>query len=92
MVKANELIKLQKERESKKYIIFDKIYDRIEKKICIASSNNYYYTWYIIPEFLVGLPIYSLNDCNKYILDKLKDNGFNVNSYDNKLLLIKWSI
>lgn len=90
MVKADDLIKEQKEREERKKITFDKIYKLVEKKILVASAGDYYYTWYQIPEFLVGLPIYSLDECSKYIRDKLKKNGFESDYYEPNILLIKW--
>ena len=90
MVKAEELIKKQKEKEDKKYITFEKIYKKIEKKISTASSCDYYYTWYQVPEFLIGLPLYSFNECNEYVQIKLKKNGFDIDFYSPNLLLIKW--
>jgi hypothetical protein len=90
MVKAQDLINKQKEREKRKCITYDKIYNLIDKKINIASNCDYYYTWYQIPEFLVGLPIYSINECQSYIQDKLKKNGFDTVFYEPNLLLIKW--
>ena len=90
MVKAEDLIKEQKKREDNKYITFDKIYYRVEKKINISSSSNFYYTWYIIPEFLVGLPMYSFDECKQYIEKKLKKNGFNSEYYKPNILLISW--
>ena len=90
MVKANELIKQQKEREERKKITFEKIYSVIEKKIVLASAGDYYYTWYQIPEFLVGLPMYSVDECQKYIQEKLKTNGFDTEFFLPNILLIKW--
>ena len=54
-VKASDLIKVQQEKEARKTDTYYKIYKLVEKKICIASSSNLYYTWYQIPEFFVGL-------------------------------------
>ena len=90
MVKADELVKQQKERETKKKIIFEKIYIMVEKKINTASACDYYYTWYQVPEFLVGLPLYSLDHCQEYIQVKLKKNGFETEFYSPNILLIKW--
>lgn len=90
MVKANELIKQQKEREERKKITFEKIYSVIEKKIVLASGGDYYYTWYQIPEFLVGLPMYSVDKCQKYVQEKLKANGFDTEFFLPNILLIKW--
>lgn len=90
MVKADELIKQQKEREERKKSTFDKIYVHIEKKIITASAGDYYYTWYQIPEFLVGLPMYSVDECQKYIQKKLQHNGFETEFFEPNLIHIKW--
>ncbi len=90
MVKADELIKQQKEREERKKDTFDKIYVHIEKKIITASAGDYYYTWYQIPEFLVGLPMYSVDECQKYIQKKLQTNGFETEFFEPNLIHIKW--
>ena len=83
MVKANELINSQKERDERKKETFEKIFVHVEKKIITASAGNYYYTWYQIPEFLVGLPMYSIVDCQEYIdkkfISELSD-GANINN------------
>lgn len=90
MVKATDLVKQQKKREERKKITFEKIYSVIEKKIIMASAGDFYYTWYQIPEFLVGLPMYSVDECKNYIQDKLKLNGFVVEFFLPNILLIKW--
>ncbi len=90
MIKAKDLIKQQKNKEEQKKKTYDKIYNIIEKKICIASNANCYHTWYQVPEFLVGLPVYSHKDCKKYLQDKLITNGFQVDLFDPNILFIKW--
>ena len=90
MVKAHELIKIQKEREERKKETFDKIYVHIEKKIITSSNGSYYHTWYQIPEFLVGLPIYSVDECQKYIQIKLHNNGFKTEFFKPNLIHITW--
>lgn len=90
MVKASDLINQQKEREKIKYKTFSKIYKLIDKKITLASSSNYYYVWYEIPEFLIGYPLYNCKECIEIIVNKLKQNGFEIEEFQPTLLLIKW--
>lgn len=90
MVKADELIHQQKEREKVKFVTFDKIYSNIEKKILKASSTNYYYIWSEIPKFLIGYPQYNLNECCEYLIYKLSKNNFIIETYDPNILLISW--
>ena len=90
MVKADKLIKEQKERDDRKKYTFDKIFMKIEKKIVLASSGNFYYTWYQVPEFILGLPLYSLKECKEYIEGKLNKDGFETEFFEPNYLLIKW--
>ena len=89
MIQANELIKKQQERDNRKYITYDKIYNIIEKKIHLASTGDNYYIWYQIPDFLIGLPLYSVKGCTTYIQTKLKQNGFDTDLYNQNILLIR---
>jgi hypothetical protein len=90
MVKADKLIKEQKERDDRKKITFDKVFMKIEKKIVLSSAANYYYTWYSIPEFIMGLPLYSLKECKEYVENKLKNDGFETEFFEPNILLVKW--
>ena len=90
MVKANELIKEQKKREEIKVETFKKGYKSIEKKIILASAGNFYYVWYEVPEFVLGLPTYNLKGCIEYIKKKLEENQFGYDCYKPNILLIKW--
>lgn len=90
MVKADELIKQQKERKKLKKKTFSKILNLVEKRIQMSSNSNNYYTWYEIPELILGLPIYNLNECKKYLIKKLEKNGFKTESYEPNLILITW--
>lgn len=89
MVKAEDLIKLQKDRENIKYITFKKVYKTVEKKIQLASNSNFYYVWYEIPEFIIGSPLYKLDECKKYVMNKIKKDGFEIEEINN-FILIKW--
>ena len=90
MVNAEDLIKEQKKREEKKIITFEKIYKIIEKKIVLASASDFYYVWYEVPEFILGLPTYDLKGCMDFVTKKLKDNNFECDIYIPNILLIKW--
>jgi hypothetical protein len=90
MVKAQELINVQKEREQKKFIIFEKIYCNIETKIFKASAINYNYIWHEIPQYIIGFPLYNYSESLEYITNKLIINGFKVEIFTSNILLISW--
>jgi hypothetical protein len=90
MVKAHELINVQKEREKKKFITFEKVHSNIEKKIVKASATNFYYIWYEIPQYIIGFPLYNYIECIEYVIEKLNKNGFKIEKFEPNILLISW--
>ena len=91
MLQASDLIEQQKKREKNKIVTFNKIYEKIEKKIQMASNVNCYQTWYQVPEFIIGLPLYNLNDCCDFINKKLNNNGFKTTYYEPNFIIISWN-
>ena len=90
MIKAKDLINEQIKRENKKYIIFDKIYNSIEKKILTVSNINDNAICYELPEYIMGFPLYSLHECGLYIKNKLIENGFSAEIIFYKFIYISW--
>jgi hypothetical protein len=43
-----------------------------------------------VPEYLLNVPIYDVNRCKQYIIENLRDNEFEVDEYEDNVLLIKW--
>ena len=91
MVTAGELFKEQKEREEKRKKIFKKVYKLVERRIVEASKINSYQCYYNIPNFVMNVPLYSLEDCRNYIIDKLKKNDFKVELINQNVILISWN-
>ena len=56
------------------------ILGRIHSKIKISSRLKCHdmYCFYVIPEFLVGVPRYDLAACTGFVIEKLTTNGFHV--------------
>jgi hypothetical protein len=90
MVKAQDLINGQREREKNKEKIYKKIYKKVETKIVQASSMNLYECWYQLPEFLFNIPLYNLDGCKLYLKNKLKNDGFSVYFNDANIIVISW--
>lgn len=90
MVTAEDLVKEQKERDIKRRKYFKKVYKLVERRIVDSSKINLYQCYYDIPNFIINVPLYSLDDCRKYIIDKLKSNGFKVQIYNQNRLIISW--
>ncbi len=73
--------------------IYNKILSRIHKKIEYTSRNkiNEKYCFYLIPEFLIGVPKYDTALCTAFVIEKLKENGFHIKYTHPNLLFISWN-
>jgi len=73
--------------------IFNKILHRIHVRIKTTSRQKIddQFCWFIVPEIIIGVPKYDQGTCIVYIMDKLKDNGFNVRYIQPNTLFISWS-
>lgn len=88
----DDLYKQQKVTEDHKLKIYQKILGRIHNKIKYTSRlrNNSKFCVYVLPEFILGVPRYSINNCTMYVINKLSDNGFQVKYTHPNLLWISW--
>lgn len=90
MVKAHDIIKQQEDKNKSKNKIFKKIYKRVEDKIIKAGNCDLNECSYEIPEFILNLPLYNLQDCKQYLINKLSNDGFNVTSNTFNSISISW--
>ena len=90
MVKAQDLINAQHERDKIKFKTFNKIFQNIEKKIVLASSSNFFHVWYEFPEFVIGFPMYKMKECKKYVIKLLQNNGFTIEEFKPNIISIEW--
>ena len=72
--------------------IYQKILFRVHKKIKVTSrlKHNEHFCFYVVPEFLVGVPTYDIATCISYIVEQLTNNGFIVKYTHPNLLFVSW--
>jgi len=92
-ISIDDLYTRKNEIEENKLKVFRKILHRVHTKIKITSRQRLaqQFTFFIVPEFLVGVPRYDVAACTAFIIDKLKDNGFMVKYTHPNLLFISWA-
>jgi hypothetical protein len=89
----DELFTQNKTESNNKTVVYQKILQRVHNKIKLTSRqrNNMKCCWYVIPEFILGLPKYDTGSCTEYLMNKLDDNGFIVKYTYPNLLFISWN-
>ena len=72
--------------------IFNKILNRIHTRIKTISrqDKDNHFCWFLTPEVILGCVQYDQAMCVTFLIDKLKENGFNVRYIHPNLLFISW--
>lgn len=91
-VNIDDLYEKKKNRDLKQISIFNKILNRIHKRITITgrTKRNEKYIWFLIPEYIFGEPLYDKGECIGYIVQKLNENGFFIKYIHPNTLFISW--
>ena len=90
---VKDVIEVQAKKQSKRSESFEHILDKchktIKRSIEILRTNQH--CFFEIPEFVIGYPLYDLNECIQYIVQKLTTNGFYVKYFFPRVLYISWA-
>jgi hypothetical protein len=92
-VNIDDLYERRHRRDLKQLEIFNKILNRIHKRIQHTAKNklcNDTFIWFNVPEYIIGEPIYDKGDCTGYLVSQLEHNGFFVKYVYPNTLFISW--
>lgn len=87
-----EIHKKQKEKEKNRLKIYENIAARCFVKIKETSANEETFCFFKLPEYIPGLPIYNMTECVMFVLNILKEKGFNSRYCDPYMIFISWNI
>jgi len=91
-IDLDSLYQKKHEIEEHRRKIYNKILNRAHSKIKVTSrlKHDEQFCFFIVPEFILGVPKYDLAECVDYTIEKLMDNGFRVKFTEPNLLFISW--
>lgn len=91
-INIDDLYEKKKLKDLKQLAIFNKILNRIHRRITHTGKNksNDLHIWFTIPEYIFGEPLYDKGDCTGYLVTKLEDNGFHVRYIHPNTLFVSW--
>jgi len=92
-INLEELYEKKRQKDLNTLTLFNKILHRIHVKIKTISRKKFdeQCCWYLVPEIIIGVPRFDVAACIAYLMDKLKENGFNVRYFHPNLLFIVWN-
>jgi len=91
-INIDELYEKKRQYDLNKLELYNKILNRIHVRIRTTSRQkmNEQFCWYLVPEMIIGVPKYDQGSCIAYLIDKLRENGFNVKYIHPNTLFISW--
>ena len=88
----DDLYEKKRQYDLSKLSLYNKILNRIHVRIKTTSRQKIeeQFCWFVVPEMIIGVPKYDQGSCIAYLIDKLKNNGFNVRYIHPNTLFISW--
>mgnify|MGYP003657152283 FL=1 len=87
----DDLYESKQKKDISKLTIYKKMLQRIHIKIkttCRTSKDQL--CWFVVPEFILGVPHYDQPSCIQYVISQLEENGFKLRYNHPNVLFISW--
>lgn len=78
------------EKERKINISHEKVLEKCHKQIINSANESNLRTLIELPEHIYGYPLYDLNNCIKFVISSLNNDGFYVKYFFPKILYVSW--
>ena len=86
----NDINHYQKEKIKKQIKIYEKILGNCYRRVREYVMKDQKYTFYTIPEYMTGFPLYDLKKCSYFLVKKLNENGFRTKFIQQNVIYINW--
>lgn len=88
----NSLYETMYEKNIKRYQKFDDILKRLHNRIKYHARNEKTFCFFQIPEFIIGVPLYNINDLKEYLIQSLQKDGFEYMYIEPNWLFVTWEL
>ena len=86
------MLDIQKKRSQREDNIKLKVLNTLKDKLQTYANFGKLNCIYTVPNFVIGHCLYQLDDMMKYIIKKLKSEGYSVKQLSTQHILISWDI
>ena len=92
-IDLDDLYEKKRRQDLNNLELFNKILNKIHQKIKKTSTlfKDIQHCWFVIPEVMLGIPKYDQGQCIGYVVEKLRENGFNIRYFHPNTILISWN-
>ena len=90
MINIHKLNNVRDKREINKLEIYKLVLEKCYNKINNYSDKGHGYCFYIVPEYIFGIPRYDTLQCSNFLIKVLKQAGFIIKYTYPNLIFILW--
>ena len=90
MINIYSLYKKQHEKQKIRISIYEKVLQKCHKRIKYVANVGKQETYFIVPEYMFGVPLYKQVACVCFLMIKLRKNGFQVKYTHPNFIYISW--
>ena len=90
MINIHKLNNVRDKREIHKLEIYKLVLEKCYHKINTYSEKGHSYCFYVVPEYIFGVPRYDTLQCANFLIKILKHEGFIVSYTYPNLIFIVW--
>lgn len=90
MIPAHELYQHHVHRQHGRIKTYNVVLKRLENRILQTAKMDQYECEYEVPTFIVGEPMYEVQDCVVYLYMKLHRSGYKVKLVSNHTVRVSW--
>jgi hypothetical protein len=88
----NSLYETMYSRNIKRYEKFDDILKKLHNRVTYNAKNEKTYCFFQIPEFIIGVPLYNVEDLKEYLMKSLQKDGFEYMYIEPNWLFVNWEL
>lgn len=92
MFHVDDIHKIRDKKIEREYRAYEKMLEYVYKRIMMVEKTGQSDTFYPIPPFIMGMPLYSQEYAINYILHHLKRSGFYTKYVGDSYIYINWDV
>ena len=87
----NSLFETTQTKQARRIEIYDKVLRQCHTRIKQYSKQELTVCFFAIPEFIIGVPLYDINELRTYLITSLEKNGFKIMYLHPNWLVNDWT-
>jgi len=90
MLNINNLYSEFQKKQKGRFDTYQDVLLKCHRKIKLTASNLNTELYFKVPDYIFGKPLYDVNACREFIIQKLVYNGFFATHVGNSIIYISW--